>query len=281
MTYIINRDNLLYMKRMDRCPPGMRVFNFNIDNDRLLGAILLAKGCNPHPTVVLLHGFPGYEKNFDIAHILRRGGYNVLIFHYRGAWGSGGNFSFTHVIEDTLFAYNLFEREDIYKTYNIDKHNIFLVGHSMGGFAALMAGVLFPHIKNIVSISGVNFGHMIKLFYKNGNTDEISAFIQAQTIDPLSGTDIGTLTAELIENREKWDLLNHVKNLSNRSLLLLGARYDEDVPIEDHHIPLVNAFRKEGGSDIRDMVMDTDHLYSDMRLELSEILLGWLNAHIY
>ncbi len=267
------------MKNINRCPPGMRVFNFNIHNDRLLGAMLLARGCNPHPTVLLLHGFPGYERNFDIAHILRRGGYNVLIFHYRGAWGSGGTFSFTHVIEDTLFAYNLLEREDIYK--RIDRQNIFLVGHSMGGFAALMATALSPHIKNTVSISGVNFGYMTKLFYKEGNSDKISAFIQAQTIDPLSGTDIDTLTAELIENREKWDLLNYVKNLSGKSLLLLGARYDEDVPIEDHHIPLVDALTREEGPDIRHMIMDTDHLYSDVRVELSEILLGWLNDHIH
>ena len=38
--------------------------------------------------VLLLHGFPGNEKNLDLAQDLRADGFNVLFFHYRGAWGS-------------------------------------------------------------------------------------------------------------------------------------------------------------------------------------------------
>ena len=51
----------------------------------LAGMMLGANGQGPHPTIVLLHGFPGNEKNLDLAQSLRRAGYNVLFFHYRGA----------------------------------------------------------------------------------------------------------------------------------------------------------------------------------------------------
>ena len=55
--------------------------------------MLVANGKGPHPTVILLHGYPGNEKNLDLAQSLRRAGYNVVFLHYRGAWGSQGDYS--------------------------------------------------------------------------------------------------------------------------------------------------------------------------------------------
>lgn len=81
-------------------PPALAEVNFNSYGDRLNGILYQANGAGPHPTVILLHGYPGNEKNLDLAQSMRLAGFNVLFFHYRGAWGSGGEFSFTHVIED-------------------------------------------------------------------------------------------------------------------------------------------------------------------------------------
>jgi pimeloyl-ACP methyl ester carboxylesterase len=53
---------------------------------------LLASGDGPKPTLLLLHGLPGNERNFDLAQAIRRAGWNVLTFTYRGAWGSEGRF---------------------------------------------------------------------------------------------------------------------------------------------------------------------------------------------
>ena len=69
-------------------PPAIVEVNFKSQGKRLNGVVYLANGAGPHPTVVLLHGFPGNEKNLDLAQALRRDGFNVLFFHYRGAWGS-------------------------------------------------------------------------------------------------------------------------------------------------------------------------------------------------
>jgi pimeloyl-ACP methyl ester carboxylesterase len=60
---------------------------------RLNAVFFIASGRGPHPVVLLLHGFPGNEKNLDIAYTLRRAGWDVLFPHYRGAWGSAGSFS--------------------------------------------------------------------------------------------------------------------------------------------------------------------------------------------
>src|SRR5258708_23565363 len=66
---------------------------------KLYSVIYIASGAGPHPTVLMLHGFPGNEKNLDLAYSIRRAGWNVLVPFYRGAWGSGGKFSFTPALE--------------------------------------------------------------------------------------------------------------------------------------------------------------------------------------
>jgi pimeloyl-ACP methyl ester carboxylesterase len=54
--------------------------------------VYIAAGVGPHPAVVLLHGFPGNERNLDLAQDMRRAGWDVLYFNYRGSWGSPGDF---------------------------------------------------------------------------------------------------------------------------------------------------------------------------------------------
>ena len=65
-----------------------------------------AAGAEPKPTLLLLHGFPGGELNLDIAQAARRAGWNAVYFHYRGSWGSPGDFSFTHVVEDAQSVFD-------------------------------------------------------------------------------------------------------------------------------------------------------------------------------
>ena len=209
------------MNRNEKCPSGMKPFNFEMNNAKLLGVMLLAKGCNLHPTLLFLHGFPGYEQNFDIAHMLRRNGYNVVIFHYRGAWGSKGVFSFNHVIEDTTHVYKLLKSPEIAVKYNIDTENVVLVGHSMGGFAALMAASMLPDVKKVISISGVNFGYMTKLLYENNGDDKIVEFLKSQTLDPLSGTDVYKLKNELIEINKKLKSEGIKKELLEKRKLIM------------------------------------------------------------
>lgn len=47
---------------------------------RLLSVLYTAEGDGVHPTVILLHGIPGCEQNFDLAQALRRVGFHVLTF---------------------------------------------------------------------------------------------------------------------------------------------------------------------------------------------------------
>jgi len=68
-------------------PPSTEELAFQSQGSRLNGFFYLADGKGPHPTVILLHGFPGNERNLDLAQALRRAGMNVLFFSYRGGVG--------------------------------------------------------------------------------------------------------------------------------------------------------------------------------------------------
>ena len=72
----------------------MEVLHIPSGGVEINGVAYLAAGAGPHPTVVLLHGLPGNEKNLDLAQAMRRAGWNVITFNYRGSWGSPGTFSF-------------------------------------------------------------------------------------------------------------------------------------------------------------------------------------------
>jgi dipeptidyl aminopeptidase/acylaminoacyl peptidase len=95
----------------------------------LNGVLYTASGAGLHPGVVLLHGFPGNEQNLDLAQAMRRAGFNVLTLHYRGAWGSPGDFSFTHAAEDADAAVSFMTGNAA--KYAVDPARIFVIGHSM------------------------------------------------------------------------------------------------------------------------------------------------------
>jgi dipeptidyl aminopeptidase/acylaminoacyl peptidase len=59
-------------------PPSMVEVSISSGGARLNGLFYRAAGPRPHPLVVFLHGYPGYEKNLDLAQAVRRAGYHAL-----------------------------------------------------------------------------------------------------------------------------------------------------------------------------------------------------------
>src|SRR5580698_3327020 len=139
-------------------PAGMQAFQLPSRGALLNAIVYVAAGAGPHPVVILLHGFPGNEKNLDLAQAIRRDGWDVLYFDYRGSWGSPGDFSFTHCIEDTQAAIAYRRDAANAKKLRSDPAYIVLVGHSMGGFMARYVGAQDPAIKAVGLISAADMG---------------------------------------------------------------------------------------------------------------------------
>src|SRR4051812_6303198 len=121
-----------------------------------LNALLFqAAGPGPHPTVILMHGLPGNERNLDLAQAIRRCGWDVLTFTYRGAWGSPGDFSIANAMDDTAAAL-AFARSPEAAKLGIDPRHVVLAGHSMGGATAFMTAAGTSGLDGLILIDAWN-----------------------------------------------------------------------------------------------------------------------------
>jgi pimeloyl-ACP methyl ester carboxylesterase len=243
----------------------------------LNGFVYIASGTGPHPTVILLHGFPGNERNLDIAQTIRRAGWNVLFFDYRGSWGSPGDFSFTHAIEDTQSAIAFLRDPATAKKLRTDPAYLVLIGHSMGGFMALQAGAQDPAIKAVAAISASDFGtsrlQSLPTDQHDAVVKGIAANLAAQGMAPLAGTTPEGLAREIVANTTKWNFISLVPKLASRPVLILTSD-DGMAPPND---AFVEALRKAGNEQVKAIHIATDHSYSDHRIALEQAILDGLD----
>ena len=158
----------------------------------------------------------------------------------------------------------------------MDTSGIVLVGHSMGGFAALLTASRDLQVRAVASISGANCAVLARALenqvtgYENINV----MFEEAQS--RLQGTTAEALVEEIIDAGEGWDLVRQAKVLVDRSVLLVAASRDEDLPVDLHHVPLAQALEVGGASDLTQALIDSDHSYNDKRIALVRTILAWL-----
>jgi pimeloyl-ACP methyl ester carboxylesterase len=139
-------------------PPGLAGITVPSHGVEMDATFYLAGGAGPHGTVLLLHGLPGYEHNGDLAQSIRRAGWNVLLFHYRGTWGTAGAFSQSSAIEDTAEAVRFLRDPVNAAKYRSDPRRLVLVGHSFGGFLAGYEASHDPEILAVAMLAAVNLG---------------------------------------------------------------------------------------------------------------------------
>ncbi|MDR3607548.1 MAG: alpha/beta fold hydrolase [Oligoflexia bacterium] len=245
---------------------------------KMLGRILTAEGPGPHPVAIFLHGLPGNENNFDMAHAVRRAGWNALHFHYRGSWGSEGAFSIGNVVEDAKAAID-FVKSPAVAPYRCDPSRIAVIGHSTGGFAALIAGSRDPSLLGVASIAGFNFGAIGALMLKDNalRTAWLNAFRGA--IAPLKGLTADDLIAEITGNAPNWRLESFAPALEKMKTLIVWCSRDIVSIPEIHHHPLIKAFEKTNRAfPLEVSCFETDHYVSGPRVELATELIRWLRT---
>lgn len=262
-------------------PPSMQQMILPSHGSMLLGVFYLAGGNEPHPTAILLHGFPGFEQNLDLAQAMRAKGWNVLAMHYRGSWGVKGDFSFLHAAEDadTQVQY-LLEPANVQK-YHIDPARLVVIGHSMGGYMAASAAAHNPRVAAVVLISAWNIG----VEYETGrhaNSKPPTVAMEAKGLEsdnnllPLAGTTGEQLAQEIYDHRSEFNFDNLAPKMSPRPVLVVTSN-DGLQPV-DHR--LAEALRKAGDTHVTERHWDTDHGYSAFRTELSAAILDWAKQNV-
>lgn len=244
--------------------------------ERLNAILYVAAGRGPHPIVLLLHGNPGNERNLDLAQAIRRAGYSVLFFNYRGSWGSGGTFSRTHALEDVHAALRWARSSSTAARLRIDTARVALVGHSMGGWLALMTAAADPRVRCVAGLDSRNTGAYARMLQGNPSVD--SAVIAANDSLTTPGAPYradgggAALVAEMKMNADRWDLTAHARALSDRPVLLIGSAFRSD------HDGLVTALQRAGARRLTALTWDTDHSFSDRRIALARAVVNWLRS---
>lgn len=250
-------------------PAAMEAPDITSQGARLNAVFYLASGPGPHPVVLLLHGFPGNEQNMDLAYAIRRAGWNVLIPHYRGSWGSAGSFSFSNAIEDTQAAVQFLRDPENAKKYRSDATKIAVVGHSMGGFLSLYAAAHDPAILGVAAISAWDLG----LVATRPETDaRTRSFDNASP--RLAGTTPEGMLEEAKQNAAKWNYVDWAPDLKSRPVLVMESRDGND----PDNRAFAEALRKAGDPHVTEVAMETDHGYNDHRIALQVAVLNWLQS---
>jgi pimeloyl-ACP methyl ester carboxylesterase len=251
-------------------PAAMEQLVISSHGSNMNGLIYLAAGPGPHPTVILLHGFPGYEQNLDLAQSIRRAGWNVLFFHYRGSWGSQGSFSFANSLADTQTAIDWIRDPQNAKKYHMDSSRIVLIGHSMGGFMASAGGAKDKDVMAVGMIAAWNLGSDAK---RMKDVPARTRTMSAQ-IYPLAGCTAESLIAEMKAHVDDWNYNTFVPQLKNRPALVISANDG----LHADNDSFVAAMKTAGAQRVTSQHVDTDHVFSDHRIALQSIVIDWLKG---
>lgn len=240
----------------------------------LLGVLHRPGGPGPHPVVVLLHGFPGYERNFDLAHALSRAGYATLVFHYRGSWGTAGQWSWRHALEDTAEVVAALRNPRTAAEHRLDPTQLALVGHSFGGFVALTTAATDPSISAVASIAGFDLGSAGAGI--RADPGQRVGYLENWVVEllPLAGTSAEALVEEMAGVPDDWRLPARAPRFAGRPVLLIGGSQDTAAPIADHHQPLVDAYT---AAQLEQHVWPTDHGLADHRVALARTVIDYLS----
>jgi len=225
-----------------------------------------ASGKGQHHTVILLHGLPGNERNLDLAQTIRRAGWNVLTFTYRGAWGSPGDFSIANAMEDTRAALD-FARSPDGQKLGIDGRHIVLAGHSMGGATAAMTAAGDRRLDGLILIDAWNIAATARETSRPALVAGFDDFGNA-----LHGASPESTADEVLAHGGAWDLVAVAPRLTGFPVLTVTALHGGAVD----NRPVAAALRKAGNRRVTTIEMDTDHPFSDHRIALGSAVVRWL-----
>lgn len=256
-------------------PAANRQLLIASDGKQMNALFILASGPGAKPTMLLLHGLPGNERNLDLAQAVRRAGWNVLTFTYRGAWGSEGSFSIAGAIEDAAAAMAFLRTPEALRTYGIDPRRIVIAGHSMGGFAGALQASRDPQVAGLILLDAWDVG---------ATADEIRAAGAAgraglvASFDDLGRALIGATAESLADEVERrgpsWRLQALAPALAGKPVLTIFASKG----LARDNKALVTALRKAGASKVTAVELESDHAFADKRIALSAEVVRWLQS---
>ena len=231
----------------------------------MYGMAYTADGKGPHPTVVLLHGLPGNERSLDLAQSIRRAGYNVIYFNYRGTWGSKGTFGFQNAIDDAGAMVDDLTDSLNLVTLRVDPERILFYGHSMGAGISLLAGLKDPRIKGVIGISVFNPYTLLQGNSARGTLISLKEYLL--TLGMLN-CDPNKFLNDILKDIDKYDI-NELISQSKKPTLVI-----------DEHLNNTEFTKFNKRKNFNYKVWNTDHAFSNRRIALTREIKNWLDNAI-
>ena len=247
-------------------PPRMEVLHIPTDGGlEINGVAYLAAGAGPHPTVVLLHGLPGNEKNLDLAQAIRRAGWNCVTFNYRGSWGSPGTYSFRGNLADTKAVLAYVRDPANAAKFGIDTKKLVLAGHSMGGGITAVTAGGDANLAGAVMISSADLGVLARA--------PLASRLQTarENMETLAGVTPESLAQEMSTLTDA-SFANAAPGLAKMPLLVLTS----DDGLAGMSDALAANLRKRGDTQLTTAHEATDHGWSGKRIALEARVISWL-----
>jgi pimeloyl-ACP methyl ester carboxylesterase len=248
-------------------PAGMEVLHIPSGGLKINGVAYTAAGAGPHPVLVLMHGLPGNEKNLDLAQAVRRAGWTVVTFNYRGSWGSPGAFRFAGNLEDGRAVLAYLRDPANAQRLGINPKRIAVAGHSMGGWVAAMTAERDPALAGTILISAANMGGR-----KMARAEAVA--LMADNMEALAGVTAQTMADEVLANAAAFDWTPGAAGLARHPLLVLTSE-DGLAPMSD---ALAAAVKVAPGARVAEVHASTDHGWSGARIRLANEVIKWLQA---
>ncbi|MDE1146836.1 MAG: alpha/beta hydrolase [Azospirillaceae bacterium] len=232
------------------------------------GVAYLASGAGPHPTLLLLHGLPGNEKNLDLAQAVRRAGWNAVTLNYRGSWGSPGSFRFARNPDDAAAALAYLRDPNHAQELGVDTKRLVIAGHSMGAWVAAQTAAKDHALAGLILISMGDMGVLGKM-----PADKLVA-VMADNRETLEGVTPDSMAQEVAKNADAFATPALAPDLTATPLLALTS----DDGLASHTDALVASIRAHGGTKVTTAHAATDHGWSDHRVALEAAVINWLQG---
>lgn len=204
----------------------------------------------------------------NISNELTSNGISVLNFDFTGLGRSEGEFS------DTNFSNNISDIEDV-NNFLIENYvaPTIMIGHSLGGAAAIIASSKLENIQAVVSISAPSFvKHVTKLFNSDVETINQKGFSQLS----IGGRPF-TIKKQFLDDLEMHNLEDEVK-LLRKPLLIMHSPQDNIVGIEN----AANLYHKAYHPKSFISLDGADHLLTnkDDAFYVANVIGSWIKRYV-
>ncbi len=257
--------------------PDMHGILIHGKRGRLLSVLYTAAGEGLHPTVILLHGIPGCERNLDLAQALRRTGFHVMTFHYSGSWGSDGSYSMMHNLEDAETVLDHILQDE---HYGFDKRHIYAVGHSLGGFVCGQLTAKRAEIRGAALLMPCDIGRLPQIAQNDPAAYGIIRNVLDESTGWLTDTSGEALLQEAFAHSAEFALESLCEKLKSKPILCIGGTLDICTPPQMHCEPFAQAIQRAGGTAFQEIDLPTDHFFADYRLTVAEMVIAFLKKQL-